>query len=48
MSVVETKYVFKARYGSEPTSPPATEATREEIDSFVREVLGLDERKKRR
>lgn len=47
MSLVETKYAFKARYGSEPSPLPAREATREEIDSFVREVLGLDERKQR-
>jgi len=42
----EAKYVFKARYGSEPSSQPIREATREEIDSFVREVLGLGEKKR--
>ena len=53
MSVVETyaqemKYVFKARYGTEPMSQPVREATREEIDSFVREVLGLGAERRRK
>lgn len=52
MSAVETyaqevKYEFKARYGTELMSQPVREATREEIDSFVREVLGLDKGKRR-
>jgi len=44
----EMKYVFKARYGTEPMSQPIREATREEIDSFVREVLGLDKERRRK
>lgn len=48
MHAQEMKYVFKARYGTEPTNQPVKEATREEIDSFVREVLGLDKERRRK
>jgi len=40
------KYEFKARYGANPMSQPISEATREEIDGFVRQVLGLDKERR--
>ena len=53
MSVVEAfgqdqRYQFKARYGTEPMGQPVTEASREEIDSFVRKVLGLETERRRK
>ena len=45
----QEKYVFKGTYGihsvSERTAP-AQEFSREEIDAFVRQVLGLNQEKK--
>jgi hypothetical protein len=35
------KYYFKARYGAEPSRVPISEPSSEEIDAFVKGVLGL-------
>ncbi len=40
--VQQTKFVFKARYGAAvPKTVPRDEPTHEDIDDFVRSILGL-------
>jgi hypothetical protein len=40
------KFVFKARYGATATGPDRSEASHEEVDAFVRSILGVDKNKK--
>jgi hypothetical protein len=41
--VPKAKYVFKARYGTDPSRlPPPEEPTKEYLDSFVKRILGLE------
>jgi hypothetical protein len=54
MSTVEddapvSKYVFKARYGAEPSKPRVctiVDPIHLEVDPFIRDILGLDKEKK--
>jgi len=41
------KYYFKARYGAESSRVPVSEPSHEEIDAFVKGVLGLTKDKER-
>ena len=44
----QTKYVFKARFGAvSPSMPAAEESSHEEIDGFVKGILGLTTDKKK-
>ena len=41
-----SKWEFKGKFGAAPsTSPPMVEASHEEIDVFVRNILGLHKEK---
>lgn len=38
----QTRFVFKGRFGAAvPMTPPAAEASHEEVDAFVKSILGL-------
>jgi len=42
----QTKYQFRGKFGAAPTGPlKVEEATHEEIDRFVKDILGLDKEK---
>jgi hypothetical protein len=41
------KYYFKAKYGAEPSRLPVSEPSHEEIDAFVKGVLGLTKDKEK-
>jgi hypothetical protein len=41
------KYYFKAKYGAEPSRVPVSEPSHEEIDAFVKGVLGLTKDKEK-
>lgn len=39
----QTKYVYKARYGADPSRlPPPEEPSKEYLDSFVKRILGVE------
>jgi len=41
-----SRYEFKGKFGAAPSVPPKIEeATHEEIDAFVKEILGLNKEK---
>jgi len=40
-----TKYEFKGRFGAPVTNPQVEEPTHEEIDRFVKSMLGLTKEK---
>jgi len=43
----KAKFVFKGRFGAAPAPPSAIEeASHEEVDAFVKGILGLDKHKK--
>jgi len=44
----KAKYLFKGWYGAKPSMAPARETTHEEINDFVKEILGLAKGKTRR
>ena len=44
----KTRYMFKGWYGAKPSIAPVRQPTHEEINDFVREILGLTKRSKRR
>jgi hypothetical protein len=44
-----SRYVFKAKYGAEPSSPRVctiADPIHIEVDPFIRDVLGMDKEKK--
>lgn len=43
----KTRFMFKAWYGAKPSIAPVRQPTHEEINEFVREILGLAKRNKR-
>lgn len=41
------KFEFKGKFGSAPTAPlPVEEASHEDIDAFVKHILGLNKEQK--
>jgi hypothetical protein len=43
----QAKYEFKGKFGAAPSAPsPVEEASHEEIDAFVKNILGLTKEKK--